>query len=141
RAVDGERGWYCEGVDDGAGTVTYPSCSRGDAQSIYSGTGGVANILFNGTGGNSLGLPENVKANIYDPKPGAIGTLGMYFGENHNWAVEAPVMALPFEIDVYGAGSFQNAGKIMTGKTLGFLVFGHYYFGQKADKFRPSVSL
>ncbi|MDO8991171.1 MAG: OmpW family outer membrane protein, partial [Sideroxyarcus sp.] len=83
----------------------------------------------------------NVKANISDPAPGAIGTVGMYFDEDHKWAVEVPVMALPFDIEVYGAGSFQNAGKIITGKTLGFLIFGHYYFGHKNDKFRPSVSV
>jgi outer membrane protein W len=88
-----------------------------------------------------LGLPEDVRARVADPTPGAIGTVGMYFDEDHKWAVEVPVMALPFSLDIYGDGSFKNAGKIITGKALGLIVFGHYYFGQKADKFRPSVSV
>ncbi|MBA4110640.1 MAG: hypothetical protein C0487_13730 [Leptothrix sp. (in: Bacteria)] len=90
---------------------------------------------------DTLGLPPDVRAHITNPAPGAVATVGMYFDEAHKWAVEVPVMALPFKVDIYGRGTFQNAGKIITGKTLGFFVFGHYYFGQKADKFRPSVSL
>ncbi|MDI1259824.1 OmpW family outer membrane protein [Aquabacterium sp.] len=144
-AVDGERGWYCP--DDGS--LTFPTCTRADAESIYSGSGAIRDILFGTsnpadpryTGLDSLGLPDNVKARFADPAPGVVGTLGMYFDEDKHWAIEVPVMALPFSVDVYGAGTFQNAGKIVTSKALGFLVFGHYYFGQKNDKFRPSVSL
>jgi outer membrane protein W len=148
----GDRGWYCRrGVDpsDPEGERLLPYCDPAGppAQTIYSGTGGVRNIIFgtpgtaNDTGLDSLGLPDNVKARIADPAPGAVGTVGMYFDEEHKWAVEVPVMALPFSIDIYGAGSFQQAGKIITGKALGFFVFGHYYFGEKNSKFRPSISL
>lgn len=133
----GDRGWYCPG---GPGQCDN---SNGEVDTIYntSGPGSVQDILFGGTGTDELGLPDNVKARFSDPAPGAVGTVGMYFDENKHWAVEVPVMALPFNIDVYGAGSFQQAGKIITAKALGLLVFGHYYFGKKDDKFRPSVSL
>lgn len=133
----GDRGWYCALGGDCSDPTS------GDVDTIYSssGPGSVHDILFGGTGTEELGLPDNVKARFADPAPGAVGTIGMYFDEDHKWAVEVPVMALPFNIDVYGAGTFQQAGKIITAKALGFLVFGHYYFGQKTDKFRPSVSL
>ncbi|MBC7699576.1 OmpW family outer membrane protein [Aquabacterium sp.] len=139
----GQRGRYCP-VDPGDPRL-FPLCSEADSDTIY-GTG-VQTTLFGIPGTPSdtqtdiLGLPDNVKAKFADPAPGAIGTLGMYLDEDHHWAVEVPVMALPFSVDVYGAGSFEKAGKIITAKALGFLVFGHYYFGKKADKFRPSVSL
>ncbi|CAH0348575.1 OmpW family outer membrane protein [Aquabacterium sp. CECT 9606] len=129
----GDRGWVC------TGGIAACDNSNGDVSTIY-GTA-TEGTLFNGTGVDVLGLPDNVKANVSDPKPGMVGTVGMYFDEEHKWAIEVPVMALPFEADIYGAGTFQNAGKIISAKTLGFFVFGHYYFGQKADKFRPSVSL
>lgn len=133
----GDRGWLCPG---GPGVCDN---SNGEVDTIYndSGPGSVYDLLYGGTGTDQLGLPDDVKAHVSDPKPGAVGTVGMYFDEDHKWAIEVPVMALPFEADIYGAGTFQNAGKIITAKTLGFFVFGHYYFGQKADKFRPSVSL
>lgn len=133
----GDRGWYCSPIGapedwctDGLGTL-YDNTAPG---SPY-------DVLFQNTGLDELGLPDDVRAKFNDPAPGAVGTLGMYFDDDHKWAVEVPVMALPFNIDVYGAGTFQNAGKIIKAKALGFLVFGHYYFGQKNDKFRPSVSL
>jgi|GEM_PF-3893912 len=151
----GDRGWMCpQNFDDDTG-LPIPPCTVANAPlqivTIYNPShGGTEGAIFGnpstpGTpasqGIDYLGLPENVKATIADPKPGAVGTVGMYFDEDHKWAIEVPVMALPFEADIYGAGTFQNAGKIITAKTLGFFVFGHYYFGQKADKFRPSVSL
>ena len=139
----GDRGWGCNIVNTDSNGDSIPPCDSRGAPDNYTSIYGTSTegALFNGTGVDYLGLPDDVRANISDPKPGAIGTIGMYFDDAHKWAVEVPVMALPFEVNIYGAGSFQNAGKIITGKTLGFLVFGHYYFGQKADKFRPSVSL
>lgn len=141
----GDRGWWCPSRDDNDDPVTPcdPSNSilTGPVQSIYSGSGIIRDALFGGTGTDQLGLPDDVRAKFSNPTPGAVGTLGMYLDEDHKWAIEAPIMALPVSIDVYGAGTFQNAGKIITGKALGLLVFGHYYFGQKNDKFRASVSL
>lgn len=147
----GDRGWMCYQALDSNGDPL-PRCDPsivpyigpgGAISTVYadSAPGGVLDLLYRGTGVDELGLPENVKANFKSPAPGAIGTLGMYLDEDHKWAVEVPVMALPFDIDVDGAGAFQNAGKIIKAKALGLLVFGHYYFGQKNDKFRPSVSL
>lgn len=141
----GDRGWYCPAD----GNAIYADACKSFADngngidSIYRDTSpnGILNVLFGGTGVQELGLPDDVRAAFSDPAPGAVGTVGMYFDEDHKWAIEVPVMALPFNIDVYGAGTFQNAGKIITAKSLGFLMFGHYYFGQKNDKFRPSVSL
>lgn len=145
---EGQRGRFCPVViDPDTDQPTYPPCTTAESGSIYDDPD-VRDILFGAnpsdpryTGVNTLGLPPDVRARFADPAPGAIGTLGMYFDENHHWAVEVPVMALPFSVDVYGAGTFEKAGKIVTSKALGFLVFGHYYFGQKNDKFRPSVSL
>lgn len=139
----GPRGMYCNrGVDSEGDPLPESSrCQPGSPApaTIFDGT--TQNGLFAGTGVDTLGIPADVRARIADPLPGAIGTLGMYLDENKHWAVEAPVMALPFDVDIFGEGSFKNAGKIITGKTLGFLIFGHYYFGNKDSKFRPSVSL
>ena len=139
----GPRGIYCPVAYDVDGERLPSSalCKSGSPapKTIYDGT--TENGLFGGTNAKTLGIPDDVKARIADPMPGAVGTLGMYFDEDHKWAVEVPVMALPYSIDIYGAGSFQQAGKIITGKALGFFVFGHYYFGEKNSKFRPSVSL
>lgn len=140
---NGKRGRFCPpDVDD---PRIFPLCSEADSDTIYGNATQTTLFGIPGTPSDTktdiLGLPDNVKAKFADPAPGAIGTLGMYLDEGHHWALEVPVMALPFEVDVYGAGSFQQAGKIITSKALGFLVFGHYYFGKKADKFRPSVSL
>lgn len=140
----GDRGWYCPSVDG------VPDCSEPRAtiygtttQDTLFGTPGNGTTLpsANYTGVSVLGLPDDVRARIADPAPGAVGTLGMYFDENKKWAIEVPVMALPFAISVYGDGTFKQAGEIITGKALGFFVFGHYYFGEKNSKFRPSVSL
>jgi outer membrane protein W len=147
--AEGARGVYCPVAYDADGDRLPESalCKSGSPAptTIFDGT--TETGLFgvpgnpNYSGVNTLGLPDDVKARIADPLPGAIGTVGMYFDEAHHWAVEVPVVALPFAIDVYGAGSFKQAGKIITGKALGFLVFGHYYFGERNSKFRPSVSL
>lgn len=139
----GDRSWWCPAFDDNDDPVTpcnpANSILAGPVQTIYGGA--IESGLFAGTGTDELGLPEDVRAKFANPTPGAVGTLGLYLDEDHKWAIEAPIMALPFNIDVYGAGAFQNAGKIIKAKALGLLVFGHYYFGQKNDKFRPSVSL
>jgi outer membrane protein W len=139
----GTRGYYCPGGNfDGNGDLL-PLCSPDAAPTQYGTIYGTTTetALFKSTGTDVLGLPEDVRMRIADPLPGAIGTLGMYLDEDHKWALEAPVMALPFSVSIYGAGSFERVGKMATGKALGVIVFGHYYFGQKADKFRPSVSL
>ncbi|MGH6647461.1 OmpW family outer membrane protein [Aquabacterium sp.] len=148
----GDRSWQCNPLPVDSNGDPVPICDPANSPptSLYVDVFGnridpegstVLGQLFHGTGVTELGLPENVKARIADPLPGAIGTLGMYFDEDHHWAIEAPIMALPFSLKIYGAGSFQNAGQIASGKALGLLVFGHYYFGKKTDKFRPAVSL
>ncbi|MDO9004699.1 MAG: OmpW family outer membrane protein [Aquabacterium sp.] len=140
----GDRGWYCSQQVDGNGDdlpLCDPAGGNGAIDTLYNSPTNLGILYGRTTGEDSLDIPDDIKARIADPAPGAIGTLGMYLDEKHRWAVEVPVMALPFDVNIYGAGTFQNAGKIATGKTLGFLVFGHYYFGNKSDKFRPSVSL
>jgi outer membrane protein W len=146
----GDRGWYCSRIvfDPNTGDQLTPCDSthfESSPKTIYGGdlasNTSLIHLVFHDVGSTTLGLPEDVRARVTDPAPGAVGTVGMYFDEDHKWAIEVPVMALPFSLDVYGAGTFEKAGKIITGKALGFMAFGHYYFGQKADKFRPSVSM
>jgi outer membrane protein W len=145
----GTRGYYCRNDNFDINGDPLPLCSADAAPDQYATIYGsrTEDTLFgkpgsaNYAGTDVLGLPDDVRMRIADPLPGAIGTLGMYLDEDHKWALEAPVMALPFSVSIYGAGSFERVGKMATGKALGVIVFGHYYFGQKADKFRPSVSL
>lgn len=130
----GDRGWYKRFPGSASETIyADPSSQTYDDSTEY--------VLFRGTGVDQLGLPADVRADFQSPAPGVVATLGMYLDEDHKWALEVPVAALPFGIDVYGDGAFKQAGKIIEAKVLGFLVFGHYYFGKKTDKFRPSVSL
>ena len=75
-------------------------------------------------------------------------SLGVYLNDEHTWAVEAYVGALPMEVDVRAKGRIgsdgdgaTNLGKLMTIKQLGLIVFGKYVFGRKGDRFRPSVGL
>lgn len=141
--TSGDRGWYCPDNNEDSSQNSLPACDpRGapfNINTIYGSR--TADTLFDRTGVDILGIPDNVKTRFSDPLPGAVGTIGMYLDEDHNWAIESPVMALPFNIKIYGAGSFEKLGQMASGKSLGLMIFGHYYFGKKNDTFRPSVSL
>jgi len=75
-------------------------------------------------------------------------TLGTYLDEAHQWAVEAYVAGLPIETHAYGAGRVGSQegdsvdlGRVVTTKQLGPIVIGRRVFGDKGNRFRPSVGL
>lgn len=112
-----------------------------------------------------LGVPVGVQG---DAKGAGSPTVsaGMFLDEQHKWAVETFVLALPFENDIYGAGRIGgdvkkypglanysspqgtpesgaavDLGKVMSTKQLPLTFLAHRYFGDKKAKFRPSVGV
>jgi outer membrane protein W len=86
----------------------------------------------------ALGIPSNVRAEVNDAGS-AVLSLGRFI--DGHWAIEALVLAAPFEHEIAGAGTIARLGTVATTKQLPPTVIAHRYFGDPSSRFRASLGI
>jgi outer membrane protein W len=151
-------------------TKTAPtSTARGVLTSLYNGMtadykamGYDVNNMPDSAG---LGVPAGVEQVATGAGTPTISA-GLFLDEDYKWAVEAYIFAIPFRNKIKGAGRIggdtaaypglsytmyngedrvigqaTDLGVVATTQQLPLTAIGHYYFGEKSDKFRVSLGL
>ncbi len=89
-------------------------------------------------GFDSYGIPPGSKVDVRGTTS-VFGSVGRFLDDH--WAVEGLLLAWPFKHDIYGAGTLQKQGKLVTVKQLPPTLILHYYFNEPRSAWRPSLGI
>lgn len=106
--------------------------------------GGLAKDALDGLACEAVGLgsPCNMRARGQAMIGTPAASVGYFLSDEHTWAVEAFVLAMPIDVSIQGDGPNQLNGKeIIQTKLLPPVVKFGRYFGEKGDKIRPYAGL
>lgn len=97
---------------------------------------------------NGVGTPPGIKARAQKSVGTPTISVGYWLDDDHNWLVEAFVLAAPLSIKIYGDGyrsdgspNGLNGKHIATTKLLPPIVVATYNFGDKRSIVRPYVGV